>query len=96
MRLLAGAVLAVLLMLATVPAAAKSPVRPGCGQRDRLVAWLANRFSESLRFHATDRRGNRIEFLASARGTWTLLVVRPNGHACVAAAGVRWRRNRGI
>ena len=79
-----------------LPAAGNAPRQPVCDQRHRLIGWLAKHHGESPRFHASDRRGYRIEFLASPRGSWTLVVVRPDGRACIAAAGHRWRRDRGL
>lgn len=74
----------------TVAALAAGPAAANCGNRDSFFAHLQERWGERLLEGCTIRRGGRrLEFLASERGTWTLLESRGD-RACIVASGVNW------
>lgn len=69
-------------------------VRPAaaipCSPYDEIVERLKGKFQEKrLGFGLI---GNKavMEFYASKRGSWTIIVTRPNGIACVVAIGTDW------
>lgn len=72
-----------------VPMAYASPVAAAtCGPRDTMVMALASKFGEARKTVALDGRKNMVETFANdATGTWTVTLTRPNGTACIVAAG---------
>lgn len=77
-----------LLAAAFAPAAA-SAAGP-CYPRDELLALLAERYGERPA-GAGIAGGNLVELLTRPDGaSWTILIVRPDGTACPAAAGEGW------
>lgn len=83
MRLAAIALLA----LAATPAAGQQV----CAPIEDLARVLREDHAE-LPVAIGDTRGGQVIVFASKDGTsWTILLVGPQGIACVAADGVRWR-----
>lgn len=78
------------LLLAARPAAAQQPP-PSCIPYPEMVATLAESFDE----HAVGiglSGPTRLEIFAASDGeTWTAIVVRPDGLACIVAAGGGWK-----
>ncbi len=59
-----------------------------CGAHAEVIVGLADRYGENRRMSGLDGGGNVIEIFANtATGTWTALIVQPNGMACMVAAG---------
>lgn len=82
MRLIALAV------LAASPVAAQEPQ---CGPRDPFVKTLADSYGESRVGVGIEARGGLVELYADPDdGSWTLLVVRPDGIACMVSEGHQW------
>lgn len=84
-----------LALLAGTPAAGAAegagPRPRACAERAFVVARLASGYGETLRSVGLVRADGRVEVYASARtGTWTILFARPDGTACLLAAGHRW------
>ena len=76
-------------MLLALPSAAlaQSPCLP----RDKMVDHLANRYNERPVSMGLEISGKLIELFTTADGsTWTLVMIMPDGPACVVAAGVEW------
>lgn len=67
---------------------------PRCAPYVAVTAELANRFGERPVGRGLEARGVVMElFVATDRGgpaTWTLVAVRPDGTACLVAAGEAW------
>ncbi len=75
-------------MLASPAAGQSMP----CSDRAVVLEHLADKYSEVLAGAGVINRGYLIELLTSKGGeTWTLIVSRPNGVACLVAAGEGWR-----
>lgn len=77
-----------MLVMTALPAAAQS----FCGPRDKLVAKLEKDYGEQQT--AMGLRGSSAIFEVWAspeKGTWTVLMTRPDGMACPMAAGTDWR-----
>jgi len=86
-RVAHAAALAALALAGCRPAAAAPP----CIPRADAIAMLAERFGEApIAIGAAT--GALIEVLVSADGaTWTILIIRPDGTACMAASGTDWQ-----
>lgn len=77
--------LALILALMASPVAAQQ-----CGPHVDVSATLAERYGEKLMVRAMDRRGLLMEVYVSESGGFTVLMVRPDGVACLAQHGVRF------
>jgi hypothetical protein len=67
-----------------VAGAAQAP----CGAHDLVLAHLGQQYRERIVVQALQDDGRLLELLASPDGgTWTALVTRPDGVACIVAAG---------
>jgi hypothetical protein len=62
-----------------------------CDVRESLLAKLDTGYSEKPVAIGLASSGNVVELLISSDGTWTILVTKPNGIACVAAVGEEWQ-----
>jgi phage/plasmid primase-like uncharacterized protein len=63
-----------------------------CGQRDKIVEWLAEKHKEAPIAAAVSSEGSLIEVLSTHDGdTWTLIVTSPDGNSCLIASGQGWR-----
>ncbi len=63
-----------------------------CADRDRILDRLARSYSEQ-RTALGVAPGGVIELLTRADGrTWTIILSRPDGSACVLATGEDWQR----
>lgn len=66
----------------------QTPPGVECGDRDKMVGVLGDRFGESRQSRARTRRGVLVEMFANRdTGSWTLLMTREPGLACIAAHG---------
>jgi hypothetical protein len=80
--------LAVLLLaLMAVPALAQS----NCADRAVIVERLERAFGEHFAGGGLQSERRIIEVWASAEGTWTVLLTRPDWLSCVMASGTDWR-----
>ena len=83
---------AVLLALAA-PALAQEDAPP-CKPRAEVVALLAGSFGETPRSMGLSDAGMLLEVWASDEtGTWSITFTRPDGTACLIAAGEMWEGN---
>lgn len=62
-----------------------------CDVRKSLLAKLDTGYDEKPVAIGLASSGNVVELLISSDGTWTILVTKPNGIACVAAVGEEWQ-----
>lgn len=62
-----------------------------CAQREALLGSLSKEFREAPKELGLANNGALVELLTSRDGsTWTMLMTRPDGTACVIAAGEAW------
>lgn len=62
-----------------------------CAERETLLASLSKEFKEAPRELGLANNGTLVELLTTRDGsTWTMLMTRPDGTACVIAAGEAW------
>lgn len=86
---LARAAVAVALAYATPIAEAQT--RTACAERTLVVERLSERYGETLKSMGLHQSDGVVEVYASEEtGTWTILVTRPDGQACLLAAGQMW------
>jgi hypothetical protein len=82
---------AALLAAATLPAG--PAMAQACGDRGEIVAALAARWGESRQaIGVSEDRSSVIEvYAAPSTGTWTIVVSRTDGTACMVASGEGWQ-----
>lgn len=77
-------------LLAATPLAEAQTQAP-CANRDQIVARLEAGYGETLQSMGLNQNSSLLEVYASEEtGTWTILVTRPDGIACLIAAGQMW------
>lgn len=81
------------LLFLAAPALAEPILAEGvaCGDRDKLLARLGKDYSEQPVATGVAKDGSRFEILASATGSFTVLLTRPNGLTCLVAEGQNWQ-----
>lgn len=76
----------------TVPAATEEQNRP-CADRSKVIARLAERYGETLQSLGLNDDSSVLEVYASEdTGTWTILITRTDGMACLIASGQAWEK----
>jgi hypothetical protein len=73
---------AALLALAAAPATAQA-----CLPRDDLIEALEGTYAEHLRMQALTTGGRLVEMYLAPSGSWTIVLVRPDGMACPVMSG---------
>lgn len=62
-----------------------------CDARDRVLAFLAERYGETRRSVGLAGEGAVMElFAAEETGTWTITVTLPDGQTCLVASGAEF------
>ncbi len=72
---------------------ARSHPIPCAGHAD-VLASLKRKFGEELKAAGVTRNKQLIELLVSAKGTWTFLLVTPDGKACLIESGDGWEKTQ--
>jgi len=81
-----------LLALAVFLVSSAAVAQVSCGQRDKIVEWLAVEYKEAPIATGVSSKGRLIEVLSTHDGdTWTVIVTSPDGDSCVIASGQGWR-----
>lgn len=62
-----------------------------CGQHKVLAEALELQYQERQRALGLSRSGALIEVYASEGGTWTVLLITPDGIACILTDGEAWQ-----
>lgn len=79
------------LAVASAAPGASAHTNSVCGEREVLVDRLERHFGETRRSTGLAANQKLVELYASEdSGSWTLLLTRPNGHACVLATGAAY------
>jgi hypothetical protein len=86
MKAFIAAVLAVL----ALPASAQ---QPQCGPLAQLHEHLAKQYDEHPAGEGATEHGMLARVYASPAGTWTFVLIRPDGIACVATMGEGWQQS---
>jgi len=61
-----------------------------CGEYTDIVNKLNQKYSEKPISMGLGNNGAMIEVFASTKGTFTIVITRPNGISCLVAAGESW------
>ena len=77
---------AVIVTALSLPATAQTV----CGERAKFLKHLSSGYSEAPVAMGLVSNGSILEVLASKKGSWTIIVTRPDGTSCVVAAGEAW------
>lgn len=79
-------------LIATLTAAWPAAAQPPCGPHEQVLDWLAERYDEAPLAVGVGNNARLVELVVSPGGeTWSLLIVRQDGIACLVAAGEAWR-----
>lgn len=84
-----GAVVMAVLMAA--PVAAASVGSGMCASRDKVIDALGEVYAEAPVSAGLTEEGSVIEVMASAEGSFTIVITHPNGLTCPIAAGTAWQ-----
>ena len=84
------------LALAIGALAAEAPAQQsanpkGCAPRSQIVEYLAHKYGETLKGAGRQEPKAVMELYVSAKGTWSVIVTRPDGISCPVAVGDNWR-----
>ena len=71
--------------------AGKAEATPQCGDHDKIVDVLGNKFKESRRVMGVVNSKAVMEIFMSPQGTWTMVITDTRGMSCITAAGVEWQ-----
>ena len=82
-----GGLIGILVMFACTPA----PAQSACEFRKSLMAKLNTGYNERPIGIGVASTGNVVELIVSPDGTWTIMVTKPDGIACIAAVGEDWQ-----
>ena len=88
--ILCAVVIAVILILQATFSNPVAAAQPACGDRTQIVAALKQHHAETTKAIGVSSEGAVLEVLASAQGSWTLLVSFPDNRTCVIATGEAW------
>lgn len=61
-----------------------------CAPRAALLEKLSQDFGETPYSSGVDGGGNLMEIMTGPKGSWTLLIVRPDKIACIVGSGEGW------
>lgn len=82
--------LSILGLCAILPATAQAA--PKCAARDSVVAKLTSGYGETFAGGGLQNSTRIIEvWMSEEKGTFTILMTRPDGSTCIIAAGTNWR-----
>ncbi len=65
-----------------------------CVKRSDFLAYLERQFDERPAAFGVTAGGWLLELVASASGSWTIIVTMPNGTSCGIASGSDWQQFR--
>ena len=63
-----------------------------CASHDQLVGMLAKKYSENPVAMGTVNEDRYMQLFVSQHGSWTILVTKTDGQACIVAAGQDWEK----
>ena len=84
------AVLAALVAASFFSAGSASAVEIQCAKRDQIAGLLAKKYAEQPVGMGTIGAERYMQLFVSPHGSWSVVVTRTNGEACIVAAGANW------
>ncbi len=88
-------VAAIAMALAVVSATSEALAQRVCGEHAVIEARLAELYGERPFALGIASSGNLVEVLVGVEGSWTILVIQPDGRTCVVASGEAWHTIEG-
>jgi hypothetical protein len=67
-----------------------------CAKHQQLVGLLSKKYSESPVAMGTVNEDRYMQLFVSRAGSWTILVTKTDGQACIVAAGQNWEKLPGV
>ena len=64
---------------------------PQCGNHDKIVEVLGNKFKETRRVMGVVNSTAVMELFMSPQGTWTMVITDTSGLSCITASGEEWQ-----
>ena len=89
MRMASVALCAAVLMGSVSSASA---VEIQCAKHNQMVGLLTKKFSEAPLAMGTVNQDRFMQLFVSKAGSWTIIVTKADGEACILAAGENWER----
>lgn len=87
-----GSIAAAFLSPAAYSVRGQSRLSPFCDDAAALAAQLSAGYREKPVAHGVTAGGRMLQVFVSKGGTWTIVVVLPDGRACVVSHGDGWQR----
>ena len=78
--------------LISLPASQALAVGIQCAKHDQLVGLLVKKYSENPVATGTVNDDRYMQLFVSSPGTWTILMTKTDGQACIVAAGENWEK----
>jgi len=63
-----------------------------CANHNQMIGLLSKKYSENPVAMGTVNSDRFMQLFVSAKGTWTILVTKTDGQACIVAAGNNWEK----
>ncbi len=63
-----------------------------CSERAKFLKHLGDGYSEAPIAMGLASNGTVLEVLASNKGSWTIILTKPDGMSCVVASGEAWEQ----
>lgn len=73
-------------------ASSVSAVEVQCAKHDQMVKLLSKKYTENPVAMGTVNSERYMQLFVSSKGTWTVLITKTDGQACIAAAGENWEK----
>ena len=83
---------AVLAALASIQASSGFALQVQCAQHNQIVGLLEKKYSENRIAMGTVNDDRFMQLFVSPQGSWTILVTKTDGVACIVAAGNNWEK----
>ena len=82
---------AALAAISLVGIAGKAEAAPQCGNHDKIVEVLGDKFKETRRVMGVVNSTAVMEIFMSPQGTWTMVITDTRGLSCITASGEEWQ-----
>ena len=83
--------LSLVAVIAAISLTSIAEAAPPCGNHDKIVDFLGNKFKETRRVMGVVNSTAVMEIFMSPQGTWTILITDTSGKSCITAAGDEWQ-----
>ena len=82
---------AALAAVSLVSIAGIAEAAPQCGNHDKIVDVLGNKFKETRRVMGVVNAKAVMEIFMSPQGTWTIVITDTSGLSCITTSGEEWQ-----